>query len=149
MTTPTGAVQLTEIVFPEQANHYGTLFGGNALQLMSKAAFLAARGAAQRDVVMAGVTDVRFLAPVPVGHVLTLRAWVSRVGRSSLTVCVTGLAETLDWSRALGELNAVSLDPATVQSTLGVLLKYQDDIARVQGSEAARLLAELREHARA
>ena len=58
-----------------------------------------------------------------------------------------GLAETLDWSRALVELNAVSLDPATVQSTLGVLLKYQDDIARVQGSEAARLLAELRQAA--
>lgn len=56
-----------------------------------------------------------------------------------------GLAETLDWSRALIELNAISLDPATVQSTLGVLLKYQDDIARVQGSEAARLLAELRQ----
>jgi MoxR-like ATPase len=56
-----------------------------------------------------------------------------------------GLAETLDWSRALLELNAVSLDPATVQSTLGVLLKYQDDIARVQGSEAARLLTEMRQ----
>ncbi len=55
-----------------------------------------------------------------------------------------GLAETLEWSRALLELNALSLDPATVQSTLGVLLKYQDDIARVQGSEGARLLAELR-----
>jgi len=95
MTTPPGTIQLTEIIFPELANHYGTLFGGNALQLMSKAAFLAARGAAQRDVVMAGVSDVRFLAPVPVGHVLTLRAWVSRVGRCSLTVCVTGLAETL------------------------------------------------------
>ena len=95
MTTPSSTVELTEIVFPAQANHYGTLFGGNALQLMAKAAFLAARGAAQRDVVMAGVTDVRFLAPVPVGHVLTLRAWVSRIGRSSLTVCVTGLAATL------------------------------------------------------
>ncbi len=58
-----------------------------------------------------------------------------------------GLAETLDWSRALVALNAVSLDPATVQSTLGVLLKYQDDIARVQGGEAARLLAELRQAA--
>lgn len=56
-----------------------------------------------------------------------------------------GLAETLDWSRALVELDAVSLDPVVVQSTLGVLLKYQDDIARVQGSEAARLLAEMRE----
>ena len=95
MTTPQGTVELTEIVFPTIANHYGTLFGGNALQLMAKAAFLAARGAAQRDVVMAGVTDVCFLAPVPVGHVLTLRAWVSRIGRSSLTVCVTGLAATL------------------------------------------------------
>ena len=62
---------------------------------MAKAAFLAARGAAQRDVVMAGVTDVRFLAPVPVGHVLTLRAWVSRIGSSSLTLCVNGLAATL------------------------------------------------------
>lgn len=95
MTTPTGTIELTEMVFPAEANHYGTLFGGNALLLMAKAAFLAARGAAQRDVVMAGVTDVRFLAPVPVGHVLTLRAWVTRVGRSSLTVCVTGLAAPL------------------------------------------------------
>ena len=95
MTTPNSTVELTEIVFPAIANHYGTLFGGNALQLMAKAAFLAARGAAQRDVVMAGVTDVCFLAPVPVGDVLTLRAWVSRIGRSSLTVCVTGMAATL------------------------------------------------------
>ena len=62
---------------------------------MAKAAFLAARGAAARDVVTAGVTDVRFLAPVPVGHVLTLRAWFSRMDRSSLTVCVNGLAATL------------------------------------------------------
>ena len=65
MTTPQGTVELTEIVFPAEANHYGTLFGGNALQLMAKAAFLAARGAAARDVVMAGVTDVRFWPPCP------------------------------------------------------------------------------------
>ena len=95
MTTPPGTTELTEIIFPEHANHYGTLFGGNALKLMAKAAFLATRSAAERDVVMAGVTDVRFLAPVAVGHVLTLRAWGSRVGRSSLTVCVNGLAATL------------------------------------------------------
>ncbi len=55
-----------------------------------------------------------------------------------------GLAETLDWSRALLELNALVLDPETVGSTLGVLLKYQDDIAKLQGSEAARLLEQLR-----
>jgi MoxR-like ATPase len=55
-----------------------------------------------------------------------------------------GVAETIEWSRALLELNALQLDPETVQSTLGVLLKYQDDIARVQGSEAARLLEQVR-----
>lgn len=60
---------------------------------MAKAAFLAGRSLAQREVVMAAITGVDFLAPVPVGHDLLLRAWVSRVGRSSMTVCVTGLAE--------------------------------------------------------
>jgi MoxR-like ATPase len=59
-----------------------------------------------------------------------------------------GIAETVEWSRALLELDAVELDPAVVNDTLGVLLKYQDDIAKVEGSEAARLLAELREHVR-
>ena len=54
-----------------------------------------------------------------------------------------GVAETIEWSRALLALNALVLDPATLQSTLGVLLKYQDDIARVQGSEAARLLEQV------
>ena len=46
-----------------------------------------------------------------------------------------GVAETLDWASALVELDAVALDPATVSDTLGVLLKYQDDIARIQGSK--------------
>lgn len=60
-----------------------------------------------------------------------------------------GVAETIEWSRALLELDALVLDPEVVNHTLGVLLKYQDDIARVQGGEAARLLAELREAVRA
>jgi MoxR-like ATPase len=55
-----------------------------------------------------------------------------------------GIAETVEWSRALLELDAIALDPAVVDDTLGVLLKYQDDIAKVAGSEAARMLAELR-----
>lgn len=96
MTNQTAAAEVTEIVFPEHANHYGTLFGGNALLLMSKAAFLAARAFAKSDVVMASLGDAQFLAPVPVGSVLRLRAWVTRVGRTSLTVSVTGTAERLD-----------------------------------------------------
>ncbi len=55
-----------------------------------------------------------------------------------------GVAETIDWSKALVELDRLALDPDVINDTLGVLLKYQDDIARVKGSEAARLLAEIR-----
>ena len=55
-----------------------------------------------------------------------------------------GVAETIDWSKALVTLDKLALDPDTINDTLGVLLKYQDDIARVRGSEAARLLEEVR-----
>jgi MoxR-like ATPase len=55
-----------------------------------------------------------------------------------------GVAETLDWAAALAELDVAALDPLTVSDTLGVLLKYQDDIARIRGSEAARILEEVR-----
>ncbi len=55
-----------------------------------------------------------------------------------------GVAETLDWVSALHELDAVVLDPQTINDTLGVLLKYQDDIARLEGSEAKRLLDQVK-----
>ncbi len=55
-----------------------------------------------------------------------------------------GIAETIEWTRALMELDALVLDPELINHTLGVLLKYQDDIGKVQGSEAGRLLAQLR-----
>jgi MoxR-like ATPase len=55
-----------------------------------------------------------------------------------------GVAETLDWCRALLALDQVALDPGVVDDTLGALLKYQDDMARVRGPEAARLTAEAR-----
>ena len=93
MTTPSGTVEIRELVLPALANHHSTLFAGQGLQLMAKAAFLAARSRAQCEVVMAGVSRIDFIAPIPVGHRLTLRAWVSRVGRSSMTVCVNGLAD--------------------------------------------------------
>lgn len=53
-----------------------------------------------------------------------------------------GVAETIDWAQALSALDAKSLEPAVIDETLGVLLKYQDDIAKLKGAEAARLLAE-------
>jgi MoxR-like ATPase len=59
-----------------------------------------------------------------------------------------GVAETLDWVSALHELNAVALDPQLVNDTLGVLLKYQDDIAKMEGPEATRLLGQVKDELR-
>jgi MoxR-like ATPase len=56
-----------------------------------------------------------------------------------------GVAETIDWAGALTALDARELEPALVDETLGVLLKYQDDIAKLQGAEAARLVAEAKQ----
>jgi MoxR-like ATPase len=60
-----------------------------------------------------------------------------------------GVAETLDWASALAELDVVALDPATVSDTLGVLLKYQDDIARLEGTRAKDLIEGVRAQLRA
>jgi MoxR-like ATPase len=60
-----------------------------------------------------------------------------------------GVAETIDWAKCLCALDTLALDPQTVSDTLGALLKYQDDIARFQGSEAKRLLDEAKEMAAA
>jgi len=55
-----------------------------------------------------------------------------------------GVAETLDWANALMQLDVVELDPEVIDDTLGVLLKYQDDILRMRGSEAARILDQVK-----
>ena len=60
-----------------------------------------------------------------------------------------GVAETIDWANALAALDARELEAGAVNATLGVLLKYQDDIAKLRGEEAARLVAEAKEGARA
>jgi hypothetical protein len=62
---------------------------------------------------------------------------------------VPGVAETLDWAGALTELDVVALDPSTVSDTLGVLLKYQDDIARLDASKVKTLLDEAKSELRA
>ncbi|SIQ94930.1 MoxR-like ATPase [Rhizobium sp. RU33A] len=55
-----------------------------------------------------------------------------------------GIAETIDWATALTELDRLALDPETIADTLGTLLKYQEDIARIQGSEGEKLLSEVK-----
>jgi MoxR-like ATPase len=70
-------------------------------------------------------------------------AFVQRLRKMDLFK-LPGVAETIDWSKALVALDKMTLDPQTVNDTLGTLLKYQDDITRVRGSEAEKLLAEVR-----
>ena len=55
-----------------------------------------------------------------------------------------GIAETIDWAQALSQLDVLALTPEAINDTLGVLLKYQDDIAKIQGSEAERLLSQVK-----
>ena len=55
-----------------------------------------------------------------------------------------GVAETIDWTNALVQLDKIDLDPTTVNDTLGTLLKYQDDIEKIKGSEAANLLNQVK-----
>ncbi|MBI1386435.1 MAG: AAA domain-containing protein [Rhizobiales bacterium] len=59
-----------------------------------------------------------------------------------------GIAESINWAQALTSLDCVALDPERIDSTIGTLLKYQDDIARIRGSEAARLLEEVKSRTR-
>jgi MoxR-like ATPase len=70
-------------------------------------------------------------------------AFVQRL-RSGEWFKLPGVAETIDWANALAALDATELDPAMVDSTLGVLMKYEDDLAKLRGAEAARLVSEAR-----
>jgi MoxR-like ATPase len=69
-------------------------------------------------------------------------AFVQQVREADLYK-VPGVAETLDWAEALWTLDQEQLDPAVVDNTLGALLKYQDDVLKIQGAEARAILAEL------
>ena len=82
----TATTELTELVLPAQANHYGTLFAGQALSMLAQAAFTAASRHARANVVLAGVTELRFIAPVPVGNLFIMAARVISAGRSSMVV---------------------------------------------------------------
>src|SRR3954465_3460552 len=88
-TVPAGRLieaRMIEMVFPEQTNHLGTLFGGQALAMMDKAAFIAASRYARRAVVTASSERVDFHVPVRQGQLVELLARVVATGRTSITV---------------------------------------------------------------
>lgn len=106
--------QLLEIVFPDHANHLGTLFGGQALAWMDKAAFIAASRHARCTVVTARSERVDFRVPVRQGQLVEVLARVVEVGRTSMQVDVELHTENLrDGSRQLctsGRFVMIALD---------------------------------------
>ncbi|MBK4215377.1 acyl-CoA thioesterase [Paracoccus caeni] len=100
-------IKLVELIFPDQANHYGTLFGGNALALLAKAAFVAATRHSGMAVVMARSERVDFSTPIQVGEMLELTGTVLRTGRSSMQVEVVGEAQPMTGGTAREVLRGV------------------------------------------
>ncbi|HEY9786861.1 MAG TPA: acyl-CoA thioesterase [Candidatus Obscuribacterales bacterium] len=87
--------RIVEMVFPNQTNHYGTLFGGHALQLMDKSAFITASRFARKTMVTACSEKIDFKAPVKHGHLVEVIGRVAKRGKSSVTVAVELFAENL------------------------------------------------------
>lgn len=115
-------LRLVEMVFPEQTNHYGTLFGGQALALMDKAAFVTASRYARRTVVTASSEKCDFHVPVRQGQLVELIARVASVGRTSMHVEVDLYSEDLlTGERRLGTRGRfvlVALDEAGKPSSI-------------------------------
>lgn len=127
MPSDSSEVRLMEIVFPDHCNHLGTLFGGQALAWMDKAAFLAASRFAGGTVVTARSDRIDFKMPVKLGEIVELLARVVGVGRSSLTVRVTMSRESVIGEKSeiatSGEFVMISVDaqgqPSPVRRQLG------------------------------
>ncbi|NBD14283.1 acyl-CoA thioesterase [Corallococcus silvisoli] len=102
MTSPSSSLppsatetRMVDMVFPDQTNHYGTLFGGQALRLMDMSAFITASRYARRTVVTASSERVDFHTPVRQGQLVELVGRVVATGRTSLTVDVELYSEDL------------------------------------------------------
>lgn len=108
--------RFVEIVFPHHCNHLGSLFGGQALAWMDKAAFLVASRFAGRTVVTARSDRIDFREPVKLGDIVELVALVTGIGRCSMTVRVSLLRESVPGAEqklaTIGEFVMVAVDDA-------------------------------------
>ena len=116
-------LRMADIVFPPQTNHYGTLFGGDALRMLGKAAFLSATRHARAVMVMAASERVDFRSPVQEGEMVEMVARIGATGRSSVRVGVELWAENLLSGErrraATAEFVMVAVDPASRPVAIG------------------------------
>jgi acyl-CoA hydrolase len=87
--------RMVEMVFPTQTNHYGTLFGGHALELMDKSAFITASRYARKSMVTASSERIDFQTPVKQGYLVEVIGRIVKRGKSSVTVHVELYGENL------------------------------------------------------
>ncbi|MFC3579013.1 acyl-CoA thioesterase [Sphingomonas hylomeconis] len=109
------ALHMADIVFPSQTNHYGTLYGGDALKMLGRAAFIAATRHARAVMVMAASDRIDFRAPIREGEMTECIARVRMTGRSSVSILVDLHAENLLTGRrdhaATATFTMVAVDP--------------------------------------
>ncbi|MFY0637614.1 acyl-CoA thioesterase [Maricaulis maris] len=93
--SPPGYARTLQLVFPGDTNHLGQLFGGNAMSIMGKAAYIAASRHTRCDVGMAASDKIDFIAPTQEGEMLDVVATIASVGHTSMTIGVLAEAENL------------------------------------------------------
>ncbi len=128
---------LSEVMMPLHANHYGSVHGGTILKLVDEAAFVAATKHARKNVVVASMDHIDFKHPVNVGDLLTLKASVYHVGRTSMDIEVKIETEKIKEGKTLevgsAYLTMVALDerrrPAVVPR---LILKTKEEIDKSQ-----------------
>lgn len=124
ISEPDGKLRMVDMVLPPQTNHYGTLYGGDALKMMGKAAFITATRHARSVIVMAASDRIDFTSPIREGEMTELVSQVRMTGRSSVRVGVELWAEHLLTGErrhaATAEFTMVAVDHAGRPTPLAV-----------------------------
>lgn len=131
------ATTLSEVMMPVHANHYGNVHGGVILKLVDEAAFVAATKHARKNVVVASMDHIEFKHPVNVGDLLTLKASIYHVGRTSMDVEVEIETEKIKQGKILkvgsAYLTMVALDDQGKPTIVPrLILKTKEEIVKAK-----------------
>ena len=129
----TSSLMMYQMVFPSQTNHYGTLFGGEALSIMDKAAFIVASRFTRRNMVTVSSDKTNFKSPIKTGQLIEVIAKIKEVGNTSVKVLVDLVGEDLrTGDRSLcssGYFSMVALDDFGKPTTITAKLKNEDSVS--------------------
>lgn len=134
-TIADSATTLSGVMMPIDANHYGSVHGGTILKLVDEAAFVVATKHARKNVVVASMDHIEFKHPVNVGDLLTLKASIYHVGRTSMDVEVEIETEKIKQGKILkvgsSYLTMVALDESGKPTRVPrLILKTKEEIAK-------------------